>query len=543
MMLNADEYRPNVSMYFYRRGFLEESGLTFYEGILHEDEPFSFMAMIKASRTKYLAKPYYLRRIREGSIMTVPRTYANFRGYFTGLVEMFRFAQQLELNGELDKNEQKAVWKKIIQMRENALKKYSQLPEKDQVGITWTDDAFTNSLFQMNEYLEVENQKKRVKNLRDEKEALVHSTSYKIGCAVTAPARQLRGWNITYKRLKPIARTDPGILKKLIYARFSRKKKIFLLGTPEHGNLGDHLIALSEKIFFENYFPDYEFFDCTMPFAKDCTDILQRTVRQEDILCLCGGGWLGTKWKHNEDFVRKIIKTFQKNPVVILPQTVYYENSEAYAREGAEIYAKHKRLLVCVREKASYRFMIDNGFSKVDNTLLMPDFALLYQGYKADINTRESLIQICLRTDVEKIVPDDMAYLIREKAGRVARIQNITTNIGPEKVGTDKREAKVLEKLSEISKGRLLVTDRLHAMIFAAITGTPCLAFDNATHKVKGVYEWIKQLDYIRMVDTAQDFAGQIQEMYDIVPKTSFDSLDFTTYKVSLRNKILEMAQ
>ena len=35
-------------------------------------------------------------------------------------------------------------------------------------------------------------------------------------------------------------------------------------------------------------------------------------------------------------------------------------------------------------------------------------------------------------------------------------------------------------------------------MIFAYITGTPCYVFDNLSHKVSGVYEWIKDCGYIK---------------------------------------------
>ena len=42
-------------------------------------------------------------------------------------------------------------------------------------------------------------------------------------------------------------------------------------------------------------------------------------------------------------------------------------------------------------------------------------------------------------------------------------------------------------------------------MIFATLTGTPCIAFDSISGKVKGVYEWIKDLEYVK-------FANNIEE-------------------------------
>ena len=38
-------------------------------------------------------------------------------------------------------------------------------------------------------------------------------------------------------------------------------------------------------------------------------------------------------------------------------------------------------------------------------------------------------------------------------------------------------------------------------MLFAALTGTPCIALNNVSGKVSGAYEWIRHLDYIQFVE------------------------------------------
>ena len=42
------------------------------------------------------------------------------------------------------------------------------------------------------------------------------------------------------------------------------------------------------------------------------------------------------------------------------------------------------------------------------------------------------------------------------------------------------------------------VTDRLHGMIFSVVTGTPCIALDNVSGKVRGVHAWIEDLPTLR---------------------------------------------
>ena len=57
----------------------------------------------------------------------------------------------------------------------------------------------------------------------------------------------------------------------------------------------------------------------------------------------------------------------------------------------------------------------------------------------------------------------------------------------------------------------MVITDRLHGMIIAALANTPCLAFDNLSKKVSGVNAWIKNLDYVKCVGK-QDFSRELFE-------------------------------
>lgn len=532
LMYAAGDYRPNAYMQFFRRSFLEENNLTFFEGILHEDELFTFLAMLQAKKALYIPSVLYLRRIRQKSIMTVPKSYANFKGYFTCYIEMLRFLQDVEL----DSSEGVYAWRRVDLMRKTAFDIYSNLPYTEKVGINWTDDALTNHLFSMDNYL-------LTKQLRKDNEALVNSKSYRIGRKLTSPVRKIKGWKETYSRLGKYYEDDSEIYEKALLLKTKPGKKVILIGSPDHGNLGDHAIALSEQDYFKKYFPDYGFVDCIKPFAMGCMDLLKKWVRKNDIICITGGGWLGTIARHNEDFVRRIIKTFPDNPIVILPQTVFYQDDIYYSIEGSRIYESHPRLLFCVREENSYNYIIENHFVDKSRAFLMPDFVLLYHGYNDYSGKRGNIVNICLRDDNEKVIKSSKSEDIFEAANNFATVRKLTTHLGTAKVSTKDREKAVLTKLSEISKGRLLITDRLHAMIFAAITGTPCLAFDNATHKVRGVYKWINKLDYIRLARDDESIEEQVDWFKEIKPGTGASGLGLKAYEVELKKRIMELVQ
>ena len=67
--------------------------------------------------------------------------------------------------------------------------------------------------------------------------------------------------------------------------------------------------------------------------------------------------------------------------------------------------------------------------------------------------------------------------------------------------------------LEHFRSSRLIVTDRFHCMLFAYVTGTPCIAFDNKTGKVFGVYQCLRERDSIRVIRNVHDFAETLSSM------------------------------
>ena len=74
----------------------------------------------------------------------------------------------------------------------------------------------------------------------------------------------------------------------------------------------------------------------------------------------------------------------------------------------------------------------------------------------------------------------------------------------------------------KIRKSSLVITDRLHGMIFSAITSTPCISLNNYNHKVKSTFEYLKPLNYIKCIDDVEDLEENIKFLL---------SLKYETYK------------
>ena len=68
-MITDGEYRSMACLAMYKRAFLSNQKLCFYNGIIHEDELFSYKTILSAKRAAYIPQKLYIYYRRNGSIM------------------------------------------------------------------------------------------------------------------------------------------------------------------------------------------------------------------------------------------------------------------------------------------------------------------------------------------------------------------------------------------------------------------------------------------------------------------------------------------
>jgi len=295
-------------------------------------------------------------------------------------------------------------------------------------------------------------------------------------------------------------------------------KRIILIGTPEHGNLGDHAIAIAEKNFFGEKLADFSVVEVTGNTFRFAKKNVKRKAGNDDIILITGGGSVGNVWMIEQELIKDVIKLFSHNKIVIMPQTVYFtsdEHVEEEKKEFEKLCSGHNNLYIICRDVASYKEMKKS----ISNCFCLPDM-VLYTPYES-VCKRDG-IKICFREDAEAVLPmnekEEIFDFLKTKSDKITCFSTIY----PCSVTPDKREERLDEIISDISSAELIVTDRLHAMLFAAITGTPCIAFDNCSKKVRGVYEWIKELEYIKIADDANDLKIKFDEL-DLASEYKYD--------------------
>lgn len=313
-------------------------------------------------------------------------------------------------------------------------------------------------------------------------------------------------------------------IKNYTKYRKSNSKQYILFGVPTHGNIGDHAILVAEHQFLSDIGVQQSVFDIPIEMQNILINTLKKHIKKDDVIMITGGGFIGSQWLEEENMVRQVLKSFSNNKTIIFPSTIYYKNDEDGQKElniDKSIYEEHKNLVICARENVTYKWLRET-YPNI-KSLLTPDI-VLYLKTNDKKNKREKIALLCLRKDAEKSINDESTVNINKIVSKYYKIK-YTDTVVKKRITEKNREEELKEKLEEFSNAELIITDRLHGMIFAAITETPCIAIGNYNYKVKGVYEWIKNLEYVEFIDNLDLLDEKIKQVLECKDKAYSDEI------------------
>lgn len=323
------------------------------------------------------------------------------------------------------------------------------------------------------------------------------------------------------------------------FEKYENEKKIFHLSTPHHGNMGDHAIVYATNKYLKDKFPNYKIIEIYRTDIYKYAKAIKKVMGKDDFIVLIGGGNMGNLWIHEEVDRRFIIDTFKENKIISMPQTISFTNDldgEKELLKTKKIYNAHNNLTIMAREKKSYEIMKENF--KNNKIILNPDMVLYLNNlFSANINGR-SYIMTCLRNDKESLLKEEKDKFIDKLKKEYSNVVVYDTVLKREVYKKD-REKELNKMFNKFRQAKVVITDRLHGMVFAAITKTPCIVTKSLDHKVTGTYEWIKSLNYIKLVDNLEyeNIKELIEELSSLKEFTEID-LDKEYYS-KLKNEIL----
>jgi len=301
------------------------------------------------------------------------------------------------------------------------------------------------------------------------------------------------------------------ILHRFMKSPYSKslrtKKKFIIFGTPTHGNLGDQAIVKAEEEFLKQHYPEYTIIE--VPVYKTSLDVyfLRNIFRKGDLIFLHGGGNIGDLYLSNEIARRKVLQVMKGRPIIQFPQSYTFTSSKAARQErkmSQKIYSSSKNNFTLIARETKSLDLFRKYFP--DNRILYtPDIVLI-------LNERKKIerkgILLCLRSDSEKVISEENQSLMIDCLKEIYDEVNLTDTMVEFTVDKKTRDIELEKKWDEYRRSKVVITDRLHGMVFAILTGTPCIVFDNYNSKVKNTYyDWLSDYEKIKFVDVLNDFS------------------------------------
>lgn len=299
----------------------------------------------------------------------------------------------------------------------------------------------------------------------------------------------------------------------------NKKSRAIIFQTPVHSNIGDQAIAIAQLEFLRKNLPELNIVEVNQAIQKIVIKESKNLICSDDIIFLHGGGNLGNQYMMEEQLRRDVIEAFPNNKIIIFPQTIYYTSDDIGRFEQektSDIFAKHKNLTVTAREKVSLNLM--KKYFPHNNVIITPDIVLSYSSH---IKKNRNGALIVFRDDEEAILND------QDRNKLIHRFESLyTSNVKRTDMHVERRrkvytslfrDKVVYSKLEEFASAKIAITDRLHGMVFALLTGTPCIVLANYNQKVMGTYEWIKDYPFIKFVHNVNDALHAIDDLQILI--------------------------
>lgn len=312
------------------------------------------------------------------------------------------------------------------------------------------------------------------------------------------------------------------LVRELKKHQDKNERSVIILGTPTHGNLGDHAIVEAQVELISDAVSPTRIFEIPRIGYEAQKASIGQLIRPDDLIVIDGGGNVGTLWPEENKLINDIIDTFNDNRIIVFPQTAFFDSSKNGMRElgtTGRTFSRHKRLTFLSRDQATFDTI--KAASPTTENHLVPDIVPYIETAPPKPAPSRTGALACLRSDKERVTGKaDEKLLSVLLTDRGLAIRQASTLSNTTYIDSTNRSAELRKKWAEFSSAEIVVTDRLHGMIFSAITGTPCVALDNISHKVALGARWLRDIPNIAVVSTIGEAAEGIDRVLSCGPQS-----------------------
>ena len=319
----------------------------------------------------------------------------------------------------------------------------------------------------------------------------------------------------------------------LLDAAIPQQRPAALLQYPYDGNVGNHMMWVATCAYLHErgiplkYVAHEKNFD---------VERLRRAVGETGTILFLGGVTVSRLWPRHAEVKREVAANFPRNPVVCLPSTVMFVDSEDSAM-ARDIFGTHQNTLVMTRDPSSEK-QARAAFPEHIKVQTVPDITLRMSSYRRLHQPRHDVIWLA-RNDVERAMKDpppgvhvfDWPYLhphvpfghfLLRSSGVLSRVRKLPQSdvIAPilNRPIVDLYRWTSQDVIRSgnrlLDAGRVLVTDRLHPHVLTALRGQPSVLLPDKFGKNRAVYDnYSSQLKSVHWADSVDEALVLAQQL------------------------------
>lgn len=326
-------------------------------------------------------------------------------------------------------------------------------------------------------------------------------------------------------RLQLNARIEQALLPRIDQST----AHICIIDPPGHTNVGDNAILLGELAFLRRHFPTarLSYYD-----VHNYTPGADRFIDQADMLLIHGGGNFGDIWPNHHALRLLVLERFRNKPILQLPQSIHFDDKKQVAETAAAI-ERHPRFCLAVRDEPSLAFGRRHFNCEMvlspDMAFAMPpivrspaklDYFCLLRTDKEAVTSRQAIIDVVSATGRSFVAKDwlgETTNLVTELDRAMARL----TRRSPAGAAPIRSSAMWLRQryaqrrvaygIRLLSRGKAVVTDRLHAHILCCLLDIPHFFFDSYDGKIAAFHRtWTHAFADGTLVDSPGSLAREL---------------------------------
>ncbi|XP_005101536.2 pyruvyl transferase 1 [Aplysia californica] len=294
-------------------------------------------------------------------------------------------------------------------------------------------------------------------------------------------------------------------------------KAAMLFDIADFENKGDPCITVGEILFLARINLPVVYY-CS---SLSCTDENMRKARKlaanyspDELVVLFHGGGNLVGYRFNDFFRFKTMDLFAGYHFLLFPQSIFYNNAQdEHVKLCEREYCCNENLTLVLRDLQTYSFAKEH-FKGKTKLLLAPDIAFQI----GNVNRFQSPVFDVMwikRIDYEAPNYGSIPEHPSDVRFHVSDWWSWKTNDAP--TSLEKAFYVSVEGFNFLSRGRVLVTDRLHGHILSTLMNMPHVLVDNRYKKLSSYHNsWTKGLENTKLTNQPEKAMAMILDLLDV---------------------------